>query len=402
MKTGNHTVVVTLTDDTNYENAAGQTTFVIAKAEHNVNVSVEVGTVLDDVNVTVNVPEDATGYVLIKVDDKPATFAEIENGVAKAAISDLSPGPHNVTVTYLGDDNYSNETCSTSLNMEKAPTNTTINVTVDGFDVEITVNVNSTEVVDGGSVTLTFNDKNTTATVVDGVAVFKFKNLDAKTYSIVASYEGNNKFLPSNATGSVKLVRIASYIKPVYKPFIFNYGQLYKFRLVDKEGNGIAGKTIEFSVHSKIYYVKTGKDGWGQIQLTTEMLIHADKIFSRLIFRGDTQYKPSTYAVWFNAMKEPSKFVDVKPIKASYKVSESKKQITATLKDSKDKGIGGKQVSINIGGKTITAKTNSNGVVIFNVGSVKLNVGSNAFTLLFEDVNYKKASYWGTINIVKD
>ena len=101
-------------------------------------------------------------------------------------------------------------------------------------------------------------------------------------------------------------------------------------------------------------------------------------------------------------MKEPSKFVDVKPIKASYKVSESKKQITATLKDSKDKGIGGKQVSINIGGKTITAKTNSNGVVIFNVGSVKFNVGSNAFTLLFEDVNYKKASYWGTINIVKD
>ena len=399
---GNHTVSAYYEGDDIFTGSVGNNTLEVTKAEPNVNVSVEVGTVLDDVNVTVDVPDDATGYVLIKVDDKPATFAEIENGVAKAAISDLSPGPHNVTVTYLGDDNYSNETCSTSLNMEKAPTNTTINVTVDGFDVEITVNVNSTEVVDGGSVTLTFNDKNTTATVVDGVAVFKFKNLDAKTYSIVASYEGNNKFLPSNATGSVKLVRIASYIKPVYKPFIFNYGQLYKFRLVDKEGNGIAGKTIEFSVHSKVYYVKTGKDGWGQIQLTTEMLIHADKIFSRLIFRGDTQYKPSTYAVWFNAMKEPSKFVDVKPIKASYKVSESKKQITATLKDSKDKGIGGKQVSINIGGKTITAKTNSNGVVIFNVGSVKLNVGSNAFTLLFEDVNYKKASYWGTINIVKD
>ncbi|WP_298517423.1 Ig-like domain repeat protein [uncultured Methanobrevibacter sp.] len=399
---GNHTVSAYYEGDEIFAESVGNNTLEVTKAEPNMNVSVEVGTVLDDVNVTVDVPDDATGYVLIKVDDKPANFAEIENGVAKAAISDLSPGPHNVTVTYLGDDNYSNETCSTSLNMEKAPTNTTINVTVDGFDVEITVNVNSTEVVDGGSVTLTFNNKNSTATVVDGVAVFKFKNLDAKTYSIVASYEGNNKFLPSNATGSVKLVRIASYIKPVYKPFIFNYGQLYKFRLVDKEGNGIAGRTIEFSVHSKVYYVKTGKDGWGQIQLTTEMLIHADKIFSRLIFRGDSQYRPSTYAVWFNAMKEPSKFVDVKPIKASYKVSESKKQITATLKDSKDKGIGGKQVSINIGGKTITAKTNSNGVVIFNVGSVKFNVGSNAFTLLFEDVNYKKASYWGTINIVKD
>ena len=185
---GNHTVSAYYEGDDIFTESVGNNTLEVTKAEPNVNVSVEVGTVLDDVNVTVDVPDDATGYVLIKVDDKPATFAEIENGVAKAAISDLSPGPHNVTVTYLGDDNYSNETCSTSLNMEKAPTNTTINVTVDGFDVEITVNVNSTEVVDGGSVTLTFNDKNTTATVVDGVAVFKFKNLDAKTYSIVASY----------------------------------------------------------------------------------------------------------------------------------------------------------------------------------------------------------------------
>ena len=399
---GPHTVIVMLTGDSNYENAVGQTTFDIAKVVMEMNATIEAGTAVEDVNVTVTLPEDATGHVLVYVDDMFITSVPVNNGIANFPIYGFDAGEHNLTVTYDGDDKYTNGTFKATFETEKAPTNTTINATVDGFDVEITVYVNSTVVVNGGNLTLTFNGENTTADVVNGVAVFKFSDLPGKTYNITAVYSGNGQFLSSNATGSAKVVRVAAYLKPLYEPFIFNYGHLYRFRLFDKAGNPLAGKTVEFSVHSKVYYVTTGKDGWGQIQLTPEMLIKADKIFSRLIFRGDGQYKPATYAVWFNAMKEQAKFTNVKALKASYKVSESNKQVTATLKDSKGNPIAGKQVSISVNGKAITAKTNSKGVVTFKLDSFKLNVGQTAFILIFEDVNYKRTTFQSVISIVKD
>ena len=263
--------------------------------------------------------------------------------------------------------------------------------------------VNSSVVVNGGTITLTFNGENTTADVVNGVAVFKFSDLPGKTYNITAVYSGNGQFLSSNNTGSAKVLRKASYLKPVYEPFIFNYGQLYKFRLVDKEGNPIAGRTVEFSVHSKVYYVTTDSEGCGQVQLTTEMLIHADRIFSRLIFRGDGYYKPCTYAVWFNAMQEPAKFSNVKAVKPSYKVSEKNKQITATLKDSKGKPIAGKKVSLTINGKTFKIVTNSKGVVTFSLNSMKFtNPGKIPFIVVFEDVNYKRTTAQSVLTLVKD
>jgi hypothetical protein len=392
-----------LTGDTNYENAVGQTTFDIAKVVMEMNATIEAGTAVEDVIVNVTLPEDATGHVLVYVDDKLITSAPIVNGTAQAIVSGFDAGEHNVTAVYDGDDKYTNGTFSTTFVTDKAPTNTTINVTVDHFDVQIEVYVNSSVVVDMGKVTLTFNGENTTADVVNGVAVFKFTNLDAKKYNIVAVYNENGKFLSSNNTGSAKVSKMATYIKPVYEPFIFNYGHLYKFRLVDKEGNPLAGKTVEFSVHSKVYYVTTDKDGWGQVQLTTQMLIHADKIFSRLIFRGDAQYKASTYAVWFNAMQEPAKFSNVKAVKTSYKVSEKNKQITATLKDSKGKPIAGKKVSLTINGKTFKVSTNSKGVVTFSLNSMKFTKpGKVAFIVVFEDVNYKRTTAQSVITLVKD
>ena len=93
-----------------------------------------------------------------------------------------------------GDDKYTNGTFKAPFETEKVPTNTTINATVEGFDVEITVYVNSTVVVNGGKLTLTFNDENVTADVVIGVAVFKFSNMPGKTYNITAIYGGNGQF----------------------------------------------------------------------------------------------------------------------------------------------------------------------------------------------------------------
>ncbi len=400
---GPHTVIVTFSDDSNYENAMGQTTFDVFKVEMVMNSTIEAATAVDDTNVTVILPEDATGHVLVYVDGDLLTSAPIVNGTAQAVVSGLDAGEHTVTAVYDGDDKYTNGTYSTTFETVKAPTNTTINATVDGFNVQIEVYVNSSVVVNGGTITLTFNGENTTADVVNGVAVFKFSDLPGKTYNITAVYSGNGQFLSSNNTGSAKVLRKASYLKPVYEPFIFNYGQLYKFRLVDKEGNPIAGRTVEFSVHSKVYYVTTDSEGWGQVQLTTEMLIHADRIFSRLIFRGDGYYKPCTYAVWFNAMQEPAKFSNVKAVKPSYKVSEKNKQITATLKDSKGKPIAGKKVSLTINGKTFKIVTNSKGVVTFSLNTMKFtNPGKIPFIVVFEDVNYKRTTAQSVLTLVKD
>ena len=60
----------------------------------------------DDVIVTVTLPKDATGFVLISVDGGKWIKAPIVNGVAEYTFKGLKVGNHTFLVKYPGDDNY--------------------------------------------------------------------------------------------------------------------------------------------------------------------------------------------------------------------------------------------------------------------------------------------------------
>ena len=71
----------------------------------------------DDVIVTVTLPKDATGFVLISVDGGKWIKAPIVNGVAEYTFKGLKAGDYTIFVKYLGDDNYK-------------PVETSVNITI--------------------------------------------------------------------------------------------------------------------------------------------------------------------------------------------------------------------------------------------------------------------------------
>ena len=108
---GNKTAVVKYSGDG--EHAANSTSvdFTVPELDPDMKVTVEGGSVGDDVVVTVELPDDATGQVLIDIDGV-GYYANVTDGVAKLVIPDILGGEHDITVTYAGDDKYASDSCS--------------------------------------------------------------------------------------------------------------------------------------------------------------------------------------------------------------------------------------------------------------------------------------------------
>ena len=154
--------------------------------------------------ITVNVPDDATGFVKITVNGKTIQLPLVD-AVATFKIGDLPAGEQTITVTYLGDDKYYNNTNSTTFHVNKY--STSISVEADdgmaGTPTTVTVKANASDV--NGNVTVTVNGVNFTGNMENGIAVLNVTIDNAGDNVITAVYEGNTYYNTSTASGSVNM-----------------------------------------------------------------------------------------------------------------------------------------------------------------------------------------------------
>ena len=106
LKIGNNGVVAIYNGDKNYKSVRTVDNFTIGKLNPHVNVTVispiDVG---DNTTISVELPENATGYVVVKVAGNNYTI-NLTDGKGSVVISGLKNQTYNVYVTYLGDDQY--------------------------------------------------------------------------------------------------------------------------------------------------------------------------------------------------------------------------------------------------------------------------------------------------------
>ena len=150
---GEHDVVVTFNENDKFASVTETS---------KVNV-LPVETTADDIiledsgngTIKVTVPENATGNVTIKIDNETFTVPVV-NGTATFNLTNLTnvtPGVHNVTVTYSGDENHSPYSYNTTEVFDDTPI--TLDIGGEGNNSEIVVNVpentkgNVTVLVDG-------------------------------------------------------------------------------------------------------------------------------------------------------------------------------------------------------------------------------------------------------------
>ena len=189
---GNKTVAVKYSGDDSYNDNYTTGQFVVSKVPSSISAVGKDITVGKDEVITVTVPSDATGKVVITIDGV-GYYGEIINGKAKIIIPELPAGKYSATVTYEGDDKYleSSAPVTFTVNKVKAPVRAEADDINEGEDATVIVHVPSDAT---GTVTITIDGKQYTANVDNGVAVFVIPGLTRGDHNIVAFYSGDDKY----------------------------------------------------------------------------------------------------------------------------------------------------------------------------------------------------------------
>jgi len=199
---GEYTVQVTYNGDGKYETSNNSTTFKVNK------VDADDIKVIDQGNgtVVVVVPGNGTGNVTIKVGNDTYN-ATVINGTAVVNLTNVTPGEHNITVIYSGDENHTNATVDATVTIPKLVT--PIDVTVANIDVGEAATIVVTVPEDAtGEVTIEINGVKYTEEIIDGKATFTVENLTAGIKTVAVDYIGDNNYTGNHTTANFTVSKI--------------------------------------------------------------------------------------------------------------------------------------------------------------------------------------------------
>ena len=356
LASGSYDVVAKFNGDDKYLASEDSAKFNVTKLASTIDIAVDNIKVGENAVISVALPEDATGEVIISVNGKNYTVMT-KYGMASVTISDLANGTYSVDAFYNGDDIYAPIKNSTAFTVSKV---SDYNMTVDIADIikgeNATITVSVPE--DGtGNVIVTINGTDYKGTVVNGTAKVIIPGLDEGTYKVVTFYTGDNKYDSMIVNGTItvnKNTKTTLTMDNLVK--YFNGPQKLMAKLVDGFGNPIANATVYFTINGKVYARITDENGTASIAI-------------RLL---PGEYKASAL---FNGTDD----YDVTSVNASVLVKNTilgndttlyfrnGTQYVAKFLDSNGKALANTDVKFNINGVFYTRVTDENGIARLNI-----------------------------------
>lgn len=324
-------------------------------------------------------PSDATGVVKFVVSGTEYS-STVKNGKAILTLKNLAVGSYNVSADYGGDGKYLGASKSISFKISKTTPTLTLQMTTrDGKDV---VMAKLSEITATGAIIFTCNGELHAAKISNGISYLTFSN--PGNYSVSASYSGDANF--NSVSNSITVTFISKDPKLVFNDLTKYYHDSKKFSvyLVDYNGNPLVSENIEFKLQDKYGFpvkeFKKKTDSKGYVKL-------------------DFDIKPDTYYVIMNycgvtgvakVIVKKSKTYFVASSK-SFKAKSKTKKYAVSLED-KGYYLVGYKVTLKVGGKTYTAKTNKNGKATFNLKKLSKKKTYTATINFKGDAYYTKAT----------
>ena len=356
LASGSYDVVAKFNGDDKYLASEDSAKFNVTKLASTIDIAVDNIKVGENAVISVALPEDATGEVIISVNGKNYTVMT-KYGMANVTISDLANGTYSVDVFYNGDDIYAPIKNSTAFTVSKV---SDYNMTVDIADIvkgeNATITVSVPE--DGtGSVIVTINGTDYKGTVVNGTAKVIIPGLDEGTYKVVTFYTGDNKYDSMIVNGTItvnKNTKTTLTMDNLVK--YFNGPQKLMAKLVDGFGNPIANATVYFTINGKVYARITDENGIASIAI-------------RLL---PGEYKASAL---FNGTKDHDKATANATVTVKSTIFgndttlyfRNGTQYMAKFLDSDGKALANTDVKFNINGVFYTRVTDENGIARLNI-----------------------------------
>ena len=364
---GNYNVSVKYSGDNKYLPSENTTQFSVAKVS-DYNVTVDIVDIIEGENatVTVVVPDDGTGEVIINIDGKEYK-GSVDNGVAKVVIPDLKEGTYKVVTFYTGDNKYDsmivngiitvNKNTKTTLTMDdvvkyfKGAQNLTAKL-VDAFGnpianatVYFTVN---------GKVYAKTTDKNGTASMGIGLV--------PNEYKVNAVFNGTKDHdkATANATVTVKNTVLGN-----DTTLYFCNGTKYVAKFLDSNGKALANTTVKFNINGVFYTRVTDENG------TASLTIKLDPK-SYVI----TAYNPATG-------EERANNITVMPTLITKDLSmkfQDGSKFNVTILDGQGKPLANQNVTFNVNGVFYNKVSGADGVASLNIN---LNAGKYIITSMW-------------------
>ena len=160
--------------------------------------------------ITATVTNGATGTVTFFVNGK-TYVVDITGSVATLKIADLTTGDYPVFAYYNGDKYYKTSYNSTTFNVAKLASTTTVNVSDIKVGEDAVISIAVPEIT-SGVVSVTVGDAIYNVAVVDGKGSLTLSGLASGSYDVVAKFNGDDKYLASEDSAKFNVTKLASTI----------------------------------------------------------------------------------------------------------------------------------------------------------------------------------------------
>ncbi|WP_042703205.1 right-handed parallel beta-helix repeat-containing protein [Methanobrevibacter arboriphilus] len=298
-----------------------------------------------------------------------------------------------VTVTYLGNDNFTGFINSTSFDVLKNSTNSTIDVSGD-FKVSENISISGiladedSDPINNVQITVTVgNETFNVTTNSSGDWSLVYAPIHGGEFLILVNWAGNDNYTGFTNNTSFNVTKLASNSSIILPGTVkFNQSVLIFGVLSDENNNSIAGAVLEVIVFGESFNVTTDSVGVWSLNYTPD---HSGVFDLSLIYLGDGLYDGFVENKTFNVSKLVSNSSIVIP--GDVKLDETI-TISGKVYDENNNVLGNIQLNITVDGKPYRVTTDSVG--FWSLKYKPTRTGQNSVKVVFNG----NTGYFGFVN----
>ena len=351
---GDYNVDVTYLGDNKYLSSTNAANFTVSKVS-DYNMTVDIADIVkgENATITVSVPEDGTGNVIVTINGTNYKGTVIK-GIAKVIIPDLDEGTYKVVTFYTGDNKYDSMIVNGTITVNKNTITTlTMNNLVKYFGSSQRLVAKLADAlgnpIANATVYFTINGKvHARITDENGTASIAIRLLPGE-YKASALFNGTKDHdkATANATVTVK-----STIFGNDTTLYFRNGTQYMAKFLDSDGKALANTDVKFNINGVFYTRVTDENGIARLNIRLDPA-------SYII----TAYNPVTGEQKANNITVLPRII-AKDLSMKYLDGST---FNAALVDGQGKAISGVNITFNINGVFYHRTTDVNGVASLNI-----------------------------------
>ena len=351
---GDYNVDVTYLGDNKYLSSTNAANFTVSKVS-DYNMTVDIADIVkgENATITVSVPEDGTGSVIVTINGTDYKGTVIK-GIAKVIIPDLDEGTYKVVTFYTGDNKYDSMIVNGTITVNKNTITTlTMNNLVKYFGSSQRLVAKLADAlgnpIANATVYFTINGKvHARITDENGTASIAIRLLPGE-YKASALFNGTDDYDMAAVNASVL---VKNTILGNDTTLYFRNGTQYVAKFLDGNGKALANTDVKFNINGVFYTRVTDENGIARLNIRLDPA-------SYII----TAYNPVTGEQKANNITVLPRII-AKDLSMKYLDGST---FNAALVDGQGKAISGVNITFNINGVFYHRTTDVNGVASLNI-----------------------------------